>query len=214
MGFQQHFYQRLKALSARTPLKFPEEEIPENYKPAAVLLGFWPNDEGGVELVLTKRTTNLSSHQGQVSFPGGRVDHGETYEQAALRETEEELAINPELVNIMGRLDDAWSRYGHHVVPYVGWLEQKPDMTPNPNEVAEILIANMETVMHPDAEREHEVVFPVGDKQTHVLTGFEWDGGYVWGLSADLLLELILWIKEEPSDRGQYRLNRMREFGM
>ena len=214
MGFQQHLYRRLEALSTRSPLEFPREDIPANYKPAAVLISLWPTENDAVELVMTKRSANLSSHKSQVSFPGGRVDPGETYEQAALREAEEELAIAQQSVKVMGRLDDAWSRWGHHVVPYVGWLESRPAMVPNPAEVDEILIADMETLMQPDAERDHEVVFPKGDKELHIVQAFDWSGGYVWGLTADILLELILWIKEEPSDRGQYRLDRMKQFGV
>lgn len=214
MDFKNQFFERLEKLPERQPLKFPKNDIPANYKPASVLLGFWPMEDDRVELVLTKRSYKLSSHSGQVSFPGGRVDAGETYEQAALREVHEELGIQPDSVRIMGRLDDAWSRFGHHVIPFVGWLDERPKITPNPHEVAEVLIADMETIMRPEAEKDHKVVFPKGDKNTHIVTAFEWEGGYVWGLSADLLLELILWIRDEPSNRGKVRLQRMRDFGM
>ena len=162
---------------------------------------------------MTRRTDNVSSHQGQVSFPGGRVDASDpSYQAAALREAWEELGIVPDTVTIMGRLDDAWSRYGHYVVPFVGWLEQRPDLNPNPGEVAEVLIADMATIMRPEAQRDHPVVLQ--DGRQHVAKAFEWQGGYVWGLTADLLLELILWIRDEPSNRGHKRLQRMQKFGV
>jgi len=215
MAFRDNFYNRLLKLPEREIIKFPADALPASYKPAAVLLGFWPADDDRVELVMTRRTDNVSSHQGQVSFPGGRVDDTDpSYEAAALREAWEELGIEPQTVTIMGRLDDAWSRFGHYVIPFVGWLEQRPAIIPNPGEVAEVLIADMETIMQPEAERDHKVVFPKGSDRPHVVKAFEWEGGYVWGLTADLLLELILWIRDEPSNRGHTRLERMRKFGV
>ena len=51
----------------------------------------------------------------------------------------------------MGRLDDAWSVAGHHVIPYIGWLEQRPQMIPNEHEVAEVMIADVQMLMQPEA---------------------------------------------------------------
>lgn len=212
--FRKRFYDRLLKLPERKIIKFPDGTLPARYKPAAVLLCFWPAGDSRVELVMTKRTDQVSSHRGQVSFPGGRVDASDpSFEDAALRETWEELGIAPETVRVMGRLDDAWSRHGHYVIPFVGWLERRPELFPNPREVAEVLIADMETIMRPEAEREHPVVLSQGGKP-HVAKAFAWEGGYVWGLTADLLLELILWIREEPSNRGHARLERMQKFGV
>ena len=215
MSFIKHFHQRLQSLPQRETIEFPTDAIPENSKPAAVLMCFWPAEHDRVECLFTKRTHKVSSHQGQVSFPGGRVDPGETFEQTALRETWEELGIAAQLVSVMGRLDDAWSRYGHHVIPIVGWLERRPSLTPNPHEVAQVLIADMATIMEPGAHRDHEVVLNHhGQKQVHKSQAFAWEGGYVWGLTADLLLELMLWIREQPSNRGGRRLERMRKLGV
>jgi len=215
MSFTEHFYNRLSQLSERETIQFPPDEIPENSKPAAVLMCFWPTADERVEVLLTQRTHKVSSHQGQVSFPGGRVDQGESFEEAALRETWEELGIPSRLITIMGRLDDAWSRYGHHVIPLVGWLQQRPELIPNPHEVAQVLIADMEILMRPEARKDHEVVLHHhGQKQIHKAQAFTWEGGYVWGLTADLLLEMILWIKGEPSNRGDRRLERMRKLGV
>jgi 8-oxo-dGTP pyrophosphatase MutT (NUDIX family) len=215
MNFRQHFYSRLQRLPTRSVIQFPPDSLPARYKTAAVLMCFWPAGDERVELVMTRRTDSVSSHQGQVSFPGGRVEAMDaTAAAAALRETREELGIAPELVTVMGRLDDAWSRFGHHVIPYVGWLERRPVLHPDSREVAEVLLADMETLMRPEAQREHTVVDPHGSGATHVSTAFAWPGGYVWGLTADLLLELILWIRGEPSNRGHARMERMRKFGV
>lgn len=210
-SFRDYFHARLARLPERTILEFPRERIPAGARAAAVLMGFWPTEQDGIELVLTRRTDTVSSHRGQVSFPGGRVEENETYAAAALRETYEELGIAPETITIMGRLDDAWSRYGHHVVPFIGWLEKRPELLPNPHEVAEVLIADMETILRPETACRH--VFELNG-ETHSTQAFKWDGGYVWGLSADLLLELVLWIRDVPSNRGSLRQQRMEKYSL
>lgn len=207
MAFREHFQNRLQALPERETFEFPEGSIPSDHKPAAVLLPFWATGDDSVEVVFTRRPETMSSHAGQVSFPGGRVDHDdESTAAAALREADEELGIDPSLVTIMGRLDDAWSIAGHHVIPYVGWLEQRPQMQANEHEVAEILIADVEVLLQPETTCMHEHVFRGMKRKTQA---FNWEGGYVWGLTADILHEFLLWIKEEPSNRGQMRYEHM-----
>lgn len=89
-------------------------------------------------LLLTRRATTLRKHAGQWALPGGRLDPGETPEQAALRELEEEvgLALPPE--RILGRLDDFTTRSGFVMTPVVVWGGRGEPLTPNPGEVASI----------------------------------------------------------------------------
>ncbi len=209
MQFRDQFYTRLQSLSDRNAQQFPQEIFPDKYRCAAVLLPFWPEADGSVRVALTRRSDSLPSHQGQVSFPGGsmRADD-ESARQTALREAEEELGINPQQVRIMGRLDDAWSRYGFHVVPVVGWLDKRPDFRPDPQEVAEVIIADVETLMRPDASCMHTLA----DRESQA---YRWEGGYVWGLTAEILLELFLWVRGEDSNRRDVRLAWMkRQLGM
>ncbi len=209
MVFRDHFYSRLAALPERETFEFPQGVLPTGHKRAAVLLPFWPAGNDGVEIVFTRRPETMSSHAGQVSFPGGRVDpQDDSVAAAALRETHEELGIDPAAVKIMGRLDDAWSVAGHHVIPYIGWLEQRPQMVANEHEVAEIMIANVEILMQEEAACIHEHVMRGVTRQTQA---FKWDQGYVWGLTADLLYELLLWVKSEPSQRGHMRLDYLQQ---
>lgn len=208
MDFREYFLKRLQDLPARETFHFPPGTVPGGHRTAAVLLPFWPASDNSVEVVFTRRPETMSSHPGQVSFPGGRVDaDDESVVAAALRETNEELGIDPDLVTIMGRLDDAWSVAGHHVIPYIGWLEQRPAMQPNEQEVAEVMIADVKNLMHPKASCLHEHVFCGERRQT---PAFSWDEGYVWGLTADLFHELLLWVKEEPSNRGPLRFEFMK----
>ena len=126
---------------------------------------------------------------------------------AALREAQEELGIDPAKVKLMGRLDDAWSIAGHHVIPYIGWLDERPEMVANESEVAEIMIADVELLMRPEASCLHEHEFQGSVRRTQA---FKWDEGYVWGLTADIMYELLLWVKNEPSNRGHLRLDYFR----
>ncbi len=209
MEFTTQFLSRLEALPDRETFEFPPGALPDNHKTAAVLLPFWPAENGGVEVVFTKRPKTMSSHAGQVSFPGGRVDpEDSSVAAAALREAHEELDIDPSLVKVMGRLDDAWSIAGHHVIPYIGWLDKRPEMVANENEVAEIMIADVERLMRPEAERMHEHTMRGVVRNTQA---FKWADGYVWGLTADLFYELLLWIKKEPSNRGHLRLDYLQQ---
>lgn len=211
MSFQEHFYSRLESLAGRDTQEFPDEVLPESYYPAAVLLPFWPTATGNVEVVFTKRTETLPTHRGQMSFPGGRRQRGDaSLEETALREAREELGINPEDVSIMGRLDDAWSAFGHRVVPVVGWLPRRPDFDPDPREVAQVVVADVQTLLRPETACTHEVVHKGLKHSTHA---FNWDGGYVvWGMTADILLELFLWVNGMPSNRCDIRMAKMQRF--
>ena len=204
MQFANQFYARLQSLPERSTQQFPQDTFPEVYRSAAVLLPFWPEADGTIKVVLTRRTDSLPSHQGQVSFPGGSMQaEDESIWQTAMREAEEELGINPADVRIMGRLDDAWSRLGFHVIPVVGWLDKRPELRPDPEEVAEVIIADVETLMRPEASCMHKLA----DRESQA---YRWEGGYVWGLTAEILLELFLWVRGEESNRRDVRLALMK----
>jgi len=189
---------------------FPLEQLPNKYRTAAVLIPLWPDENGSVKIAFTQRSASMPSHQGQVSFPGGGTNPDDTTtEYTALRELKEELGIEHGDVTVMGRLDDAWSRFGFHITPYVGWLDQQPDFKPDANEVEKIITADIQSLMEPGTSCIHE--FTVNGIQRK-SQAFNWDGGYVWGVTADVLLELLLWIKEEPSNRGELRLSAMKQY--
>lgn len=91
---------------------------------------------GEAAFLLTKRTPRLRAHGGQWALPGGRLDLGETVEQAALRELEEELGIVATSVDVVGMLDDYPTRSGYLIAPVVVWISGGVKVTPNPAEVA------------------------------------------------------------------------------
>ncbi len=87
-------------------------------------------------LLLTRRSLQLRQHAGQWALPGGRIDPGETAEQAALREMAEEVNLSLDASAVMGRLDDFVTRSGFVITPVVVWAGAARDITPNPDEVA------------------------------------------------------------------------------
>lgn len=209
MSFTKWFRKRLPSLRERRPQTFPEDLLPDEYSRAAVLMLFWPGPDDAVEIVLTKRTETVSSHRGQVSFPGGVFHTGdEGMAATALRETREELGIDTDTVTVMGRLDDSWSIAGHHVIPYVGWTDRTPEITPNTDEVAQVIKADVRVLLRPEVNTTHSVRFRGKQRTTHA---FDWDGGYVWGLTADMLREFLNWLNDEPCDRFERRLQRIDE---
>jgi 8-oxo-dGTP pyrophosphatase MutT (NUDIX family) len=106
-------------------------------KHAAVAIVVVESDSPGeAAFLLTKRTPRLRAHGGQWALPGGRLDPGETIEQAALRELEEELGVSASSADILGTLDDYPTRSGYLIAPVVVWIPGGVKVTPNPAEVA------------------------------------------------------------------------------
>ena len=87
-------------------------------------------------LLLTRRAAHLKRHAGQWALPGGRMEAGETPEQAALRELHEEVGLPPDAVQVLGRLDDYATRSGFVITPVVVWAGAVKTLQPDPSEVA------------------------------------------------------------------------------
>ena len=113
------FRERLRALRTREAFRFPAEDVPAHYRRAAVLIPFW-EQAGTVHVPLTRRSRQMSRHAGQIAFPGGLLEAGDTWEQAALREAGEEVGLDPEAVEVTGRLDDDWNGAESWIAPVVG----------------------------------------------------------------------------------------------
>jgi 8-oxo-dGTP pyrophosphatase MutT (NUDIX family) len=112
----------------------------EGLKRAAVALTLVEADDGSGEtaFLLTRRAAELRAHGGQWALPGGRCDPGETFEQTALRELEEELGLRLDPRHILGLLDDYPTRSGYAITPIVAWLDNAGALKPNPHEVASV----------------------------------------------------------------------------
>lgn len=146
-------------------------------------------------LVLTVRHADLAQHAGQVSLPGGAREEGEDRTAAALREAREEVAIDPDRVEILGELTRLHIPVSGFVLhPVVGWTPRRPDFHPDEREVDRILEIPVRTLCDPATiqiqRREREGV-------TYDVPFFAVDGEKVWGATAMVLAEL-LWILGHP----------------
>lgn len=112
---------------------------------------FQPSESNQAALILTIRATNLRAHAGQRAFPGGRIDPGETPEQAALRELHEEVGLGLQPDAILGRLDDYQTRSGYIMTPIVVWGGRAPSLKASPDEVESIHRIPVSELMRKDA---------------------------------------------------------------
>lgn len=196
---------RLRMLPARERFVFPADAVPSTYRRCAVLIPFWREGDE-LFVVLTERARKLRSHGGMVSFAGGALEPGEDWVQGAVREAHEEIGLDPNCVEILGQLDDAWSSAKHHLVPVVAWLERRPTLTANADEVARILIAGVSEVLRPEARSEETVYLGT---VPCINATIEVSAGRVFGLTADLLLEAVEWAIGESPERGRTRLREL-----
>ena len=167
------------------PLRFPEDA-----RAAAALLLIYPHDET-VHITLTVRGSEMRNHTGQVSFPGGRVDDGESIEAAALREANEEVGVDPRTIEVLGRLTPLHipvSRYILH--PVVGYAATRPAFQRAEWEVARIIEAPVPSLQLPGTiKREMRTRVVEGHSIDVEVPFYDVDGEKVWGATAMVLAE-------------------------
>jgi 8-oxo-dGTP pyrophosphatase MutT (NUDIX family) len=164
------------------PVEFP------GGRQSAVLIALFPG-ERGAEVVLTRRSQTLNSHKGEISFPGGRLDPGETPVDAALREAHEEVALDPSLVTVVGELDQIATMVSRSlIVPVVGTLDRRPQLRASAGEVDRILTAPLVDLLDAEVYREERWGHPPLDRAIHF---FELDDETVWGATGRILVQLL-----------------------
>ncbi len=120
---------------------------------AAVALALLPDASGEPCFLLTRRAAGMRQHAGQFALPGGRLDAGETPEQAALREMHEEVGLELAPDQVLGRLDDYVTRSGYLITPVVVCSASSAELLPNPAEVASAHLVPLRALDHPDVPR-------------------------------------------------------------
>jgi mutator protein MutT len=176
--------ERLRGILARRPAV--EIDAPQHRR-ACVLIPLIRN-AGGWSILLTKRAENLAAHGGQIAFPGGAVESGETLEEAATREAEEEVGIPPRHVELIGRLDDVITHSGFLVAPFVGVIHEPIDYVMQESEVVEIFEVPVEALLD---VRNPEVRY-VPFRGRRYPAYFYHHGPYeIWGLTGRMLKSFL-----------------------
>lgn len=179
------------ALAGSGPaLRSEREQLPEIDRASAVLAPLYEHD-GELHVVLTRRTWEMRSHSGEVSFPGGRQDDGDAdLWRTALREAHEEIALDPASVECIGELDHlATVTSRSFIVPYVGALSGRPATTASPQEVSAVLHVRVAELLDPAIFREERWTFPWAEDRP--IFFFELEGDTVWGATGAMLRQLL-----------------------
>jgi 8-oxo-dGTP pyrophosphatase MutT (NUDIX family) len=140
-------------------------------------------------VLLTLRTTKLSSHAGQVAFPGGRMEPGESAEQAALRESWEEIGLGPALPKVTGRLPHHLTGTGYRITPVVALLQPPLHLVPEPGEVDLIFEYDLGRLLDPALPQQQKARFRGAERSFWV---WPHERHYVWGATAAILRNLAL----------------------
>ncbi len=176
-----------RTLAAVLSAHEPDRVDIDDAKDAAVLIPIVAVPEP--TLILTVRTDTLSSHKGQIAFPGGSIDATDpSARDAALRETQEEIALDPGKVRVLGELDNTPTFVSGYVVhPFIGWLEEQPELKPNPAEVAEILHVPLSELIE-DIRREPG--FEHGGR-AYPTEAWVWEDHVIWGVTARIVRQFL-----------------------
>jgi 8-oxo-dGTP pyrophosphatase MutT (NUDIX family) len=165
--------------------------------PAAVLVPVVMGAEPSV--LLTKRTSHLTKHAGQISFPGGRIDPGDSGpEAAALREAQEEIGLEAGSVEVLGRLTDHVTGTGYRITPVLAVVPAGLTYRLSPEEVEAIFELPMRVVLDPDAPRR---------QRQHVRGVWReywvWPHPqhFIWGATAAILVQLAQRLREDARSR-------------
>lgn len=178
----------LRALSdgrSTTNQPHPDEKL------SAVLM-LLVDSADGAEILLTRRSSTLSNHRGEISFPGGRVDVGESVIDAARRETHEEVGVHPDAVEVHGTLS-AWSTFvsRSYIVPVVGSVAERPSLTISNDEVERAFWVPLRELVRPDTFSWEWWSVPALDDDERPMFFFHLDDETVWGATARILHELL-----------------------
>lgn len=148
-------------------------------------------DEGGqANLVLTRRSTRLRSHTGEVAFPGGRLEPGESPLEGARREALEEVGLDPALVTAVGRLAPLTTSLNPApITPIVATLPGRPSLVPNPAEVDRVFTVPIVELLADGVY--HSEVWAWPDGEGRQIQFFDLVGDTVWGATARMLSDLL-----------------------
>ncbi len=174
---------RFEILRTRTPKAIAGDD----FRLASVLAPIQERPNGDY-LILTLRAKNLSSHSGQVAFPGGSVDPDDDGPVAtALRETHEEIGIDPGHVRILGQLDEVFAGYNFLVTPFVGLIPYPYEFRPDPRETAAVFSVPVAALLKQDAlTLDYRL-----SRRSEPIYHFQYQEWDIWGATARMVKQLL-----------------------
>ncbi len=156
--------------------------------PAAVLVPL-VDRPGGLTVLLTRRTAHLDHHAGQISFPGGRIEEGDADPvAAALRETHEEIGLDANRIEVLGRIDGYVTISNFAVVPVVAIVHPPFELRPDPFEVDEAFEVPLAFILDPANHQRHFREGPDGKRR--YFYALPYGPYYIWGATAAMLVNL------------------------
>jgi 8-oxo-dGTP pyrophosphatase MutT (NUDIX family) len=180
------------------------QEAPSSSLNAGVLVLLYPGGES-LRILLTQRTAEVLHHRAQISFPGGQQEEGEDLQLTALRESQEEVGIDPQRIRILGHLTPLFIPPSNYCIfPTVGYAPERPALQPCETEVAAVLEVPLDHLRDPRNLK----------RETWTLRGrdvcvpfFDFQGHKIWGATAMVLAELLEIIggilRDEEGDRAR-----------
>lgn len=160
---------------------------------SSVLLILFPIGEQ-IYTCLIKRNAAMRHHPGQISFPGGQIEEGESPEVTALREAQEEIGISPLEVQLLGRLSELYVSVSRYTIfPYVGWMNRKPDFSLNEAEAEKILLLPVQQFQ---TQAEVKQALMNTSRGVIEVPCYLFDDEIIWGATAMILTEFLDLIRE------------------
>jgi 8-oxo-dGTP pyrophosphatase MutT (NUDIX family) len=186
---------KLDEIYSPRPNPWPNEhEVPADVRLAAVLILLYPR-EGEWHFPLILRPTDETVHSGQICFPGGAIEPGESSADAAIREFHEELGDDGTKIELLGSLSQWHVRASNYFIsPWIGLAAARPILSPNALEVADYFEAPLRHFLEPANFDSHEREFR-GSR--YRFPHFDWAGHQVWGATCRILGELVSILQEK-----------------